>query len=117
MTSDKSQLDFCRPFPNNRHVQTADGSSCIVTHHCNLATSYFTVSNVSFVPQLSMNLMSISQLTDKNCFIGFDDTSCFVQDRRTQALLGTGHRHKSSSGLYILDCLHLPMSSSISSPS
>jgi hypothetical protein len=28
-----------------------------------------------------------------NCFVGFDDTSCFVQDRRTQTLLGIGHRH------------------------
>ena len=96
--------------------QSADGSSCIVTHHGNLATSDFTISNVSFVPQLSMNLMSVGQLTDMNYFVGFDDTSCFVQDHRTQALLGTGHRHRSSSGLYILDRLHLPMSSSTSLP-
>jgi len=116
MTSDKSQLDFYRPLPNNKHVQTADGSSCIVTHHDNLATSDFIVSNVSFVPQLSMNLMSVGQLTDMNYFVGFDDTSCFVQDHRTQALLGTGHHHKNSSGLYILDRLHLPMSSSTSLP-
>lgn len=52
MTSDKSQLDFCCPLPNNRLVQTTDSSSCIVTHHGNLATSNFTVSNVSFVPFL-----------------------------------------------------------------
>jgi len=78
MTFDKSQLDFCRPLPNNKHVQTIDGSSCIVTHHSNLATSDFTVSNVSFVPQLSINLMCVGQLTDMNCFVGFDDTSCFI---------------------------------------
>jgi hypothetical protein len=78
ITPDKSQLVLCHPLPNNRHVQTVDGSTCIVTHHGNLATFDFTVSNVSFVPQLSMNLMSVGQLTDMNCFVGFDDTSCFV---------------------------------------
>jgi histone deacetylase 1/2 len=62
-----------------------------------------------------MNLMSVGQLTDMNYFIGFDDTSCFVQDRRTQTLLGIGHCHKSSSSLYILDHLHLPLSSSTAS--
>jgi hypothetical protein len=110
MTSDKSQLALCQPIPNCQHIQTADGSTCTVTHHGNLATSQFTVSNVSIVPQLSMNLMSVGQLTDMNCFVGFDDTSCFVQDRQTGALLGTGRRHKNSSGLYILDHLHMPPS-------
>jgi len=110
MTSDKSQLVLCQPIPNCQHIQTADGSTCTVTHHGNLATSQLTVSNVSIVPQLSMNLMSVGQLTDMNCFVGFDDTSCFVQDRQTGALLGTGSRHKNSSGLYILDHLHMPPS-------
>jgi hypothetical protein len=64
-------------------VQIADGSSCTVTHQGNLATSQFTVSGVSLVPKLSMNLISIGQLTDMHCIVVFDDTSCFVQDRRT----------------------------------
>ncbi|WVZ93136.1 hypothetical protein U9M48_039142 [Paspalum notatum var. saurae] len=63
-------------------ASVSDGSTCIVTHHGNLAISNLTVSN----------------------------------DRRTQALLGTGRRHKGSFGLYILDHLHLPLSSSTSSP-
>jgi hypothetical protein len=63
-----------------------------------------------------MNLISIGQLADLNCVVGFDDISCFVQDRRAQALLGTGYHHWSSSGLYILDhlCL-LPIASPSSS--
>jgi hypothetical protein len=89
-------------------VQTADGSFCRVTHQGNLATSQFTVPGVSLVPKLSMNLISVGQLTDMHCFVVFYDTSCFVQDRRTRALLGIGHRHKGDSGLYILDHLHLP---------
>jgi len=114
MTSNSSHLDSCQPLSHNRCVQTADGNFCSVTHQGNLVTSNFDVSGVSLVPKLSMNLISVGQLADLNCVIGFDDTSCFIQDRQTRALLGTGHRHRSSSGLYILDHLRLP---SIVSPS
>jgi hypothetical protein len=116
MTSDKSQLVSCQSLADCQHAQTVDGSACIVTHHDNLATSDFSVSDVSIVPKISMNLISVGQLTDMNCFVGFDDTSCFVQDRRTHKLLGIGRRHKDSSDIYILDCLHLPLPSSTSSP-
>lgn len=52
------------------------------------------------------------QLTDMNYFVDFDNTSCFVQDPQTRALVGTGHRHSSSNGkLYVLDHLSLPPSS------
>ena len=105
MTSNFSQLDSCQPISHPRSVQTADGTFCTVTHQGNLVTSQFDVSDVSLVPKLSMNLISVGKLADLNCVIGFDDTSCFIQDRRTRALLGTGHRLKSSSGLYILDHL------------
>ena len=65
---------------------------------------------VSFVPQLSMNLLLVGQITDQNCFIGFDDSSCFVQDRRTGRVIGTGQRRRGSSSLYVLDTLSLPAS-------
>jgi hypothetical protein len=108
MTSNFSRLDSCQPISHPHPVQTADGNFCTVTHQGNLFTSQFDVSDVSLVSKLSMNLISVGQLADLNCVIGFDDTSCFMQDRRTRALLGTGHRLKSSSGLYILDHLRLP---------
>jgi hypothetical protein len=113
MTSNSSHLDFCQPLSHNRCVPTADGNFCTVTHQGNLVTSNFDVSGVSLVPKLSMNPISVGQLADLNCVIGFDDTSCFVQDRKTRALLGSGHRHWRSSRLYILDHLWLP---SIASP-
>jgi hypothetical protein len=54
-----------------------------------------------------MDLLSVGQITDHNCFVGFDDSSCFVQDRRAGNVIGTGCRRKSSR-LYILDTLRLP---------
>jgi hypothetical protein len=58
-----------------------------------------------------MSLLSVGQIADHNCFVGFDDSSCFIQDRRIEAMIGTGHRHKGSSCLYVLDTLRLPQSS------
>ena len=81
MTFDHSQLVNCQAVHNGASVQTADGTSCPITSHGSLSTSHFSVPNVSYVPQLSMNLLSVGQITNQNCFIGFDDSSCFVQDR------------------------------------
>jgi hypothetical protein len=39
-----------------------------------------------------MDLLSVGQITDHNCFVGFDDSSCLVQDRHTGDVIGTGRR-------------------------
>jgi hypothetical protein len=64
---------------------------------------------------LSMDLLSVGQITDHNCFVGFDDSSCFVQDRRTWDVIGTGRHCKAAPRLYILNTLHLPSSTASSS--
>jgi transposase InsO family protein len=55
-----------------------------------------------------MNLLSVGHITDHNCFVGFDSSSCFVQDRQSGTVIGTGHRRRDSSRLYTLDSLRLP---------
>uniref|UniRef100_A0A0A9EZ55 GAG-pre-integrase domain-containing protein n=1 Tax=Arundo donax TaxID=35708 RepID=A0A0A9EZ55_ARUDO len=57
-----------------------------------------------------MNLLSVGQVTDQNCFVGFDSSSCFVQDLRSGTVIGTGHRRRGAPSLYILDTLRLPSS-------
>jgi len=110
VTSDQSQLVACKPVTDGTSIQTADGTSCHITHQDSLCNNHFSVPNVSFVPQLSMNLLSVGQVTDQNCFVGFDDSSCFIQDRRSGKVIGTGHRRKGASSLYVLDTLRLPSS-------
>ena len=114
VTFDRSQLVSCQPVKDGASVQTADGTSCSVTHQGSLCTSKFTVPDISFVPQLSMNLMSVGQITDMNYFVGFDASSCYVQDRRSKRIIGTGHRRRGSTSLYILNNLHLPSASTAS---
>ena len=84
VTSDKSPLASSTPVIDGTSVQTADGTSCPITHQGSLCNSSFSVPDVSFVPQLSMNLLSIGQITDRNCFVGFDDVgdATFARRRR-----------------------------------
>ena len=105
VTSDQSQLVACKSVTNG-----ADDTSCHITHQGSVCNNHFCVPDVSFVPQFSMDLLSAGQAIDQNCFVGFDDSSCFIQDRRSGEVIGTSHRRKGASSLYVLDTLRLPSS-------
>lgn len=62
---------------------------------------------MSLVPQPSMNLKFVGQLTDIHYFIGFNDSSCYMQNGRTKTVISTGHRRSGSGRLYVLDRLSL----------
>jgi hypothetical protein len=114
VTSDRSQLGTCMPITDGASVQTVDGTSCPVTYKGSLCNSQFSVSDISLVPQLSMDLLSVGQITEQNCFVGFDSSSCFIQDRQSGTVIGTGHRRRDSSrlcsGLTTSSIFHLPTS-------
>jgi hypothetical protein len=93
-----------------KYIYTPIHTTLSLTHEGTLCSTNFSVPDISFVPQLSMNLLSVGQIADHNCFIGFDDLSCFIQDRQSGTVIGTGHRRRGSPGLYILDTLRLPSS-------
>jgi hypothetical protein len=89
--------------------------SSLLKNLWSLSNSHFTIPNISFAPALSMDHLSVGQITYHNCFVGFDDSSCFVQNRRTGDVIGTGHCRRSAPRLYILDTLRLPSSTASSS--
>jgi hypothetical protein len=76
VTSDRSQLVSCQP------MKGASVLSLIMFCHSSgpLSTSEFSVPNISFVPQLSMSLMSVGQIVDMDYFVGFNKISYYVQD-------------------------------------
>jgi hypothetical protein len=108
MTSDSSALSSLHSFAFPLSVLTADGTSLPVTSHGTLSTPSFSVSDVSLVPRLNMNLLSVAQTVDSGCRIIFDADSVSVQDRHTQLLVGAGPRRRDSPGLWDLDWFHLP---------
>ena len=59
---------------------------------------YFVLENVLYVPGLSCNLISVSQLIDhSNCTIQFTHNMCVIQNRTSRMLIGEGERRD---GLY-----------------
>ena len=59
VTSDKSKLVACQPVTNATSIHTADGTLCHITHQGSLHSPHFYIPDVSCVPQLSMNLLSL----------------------------------------------------------
>ena len=104
MTSDPTHLTHYSSAPSISRVRITYGTPLLVSSIGHLTTSVFFVPDVSYVPRLSMNLTSVSQLTDFDCQVVFDHSSCHVQDRNG-AVIGVGRRR---SGVYILESLCLP---------
>jgi len=114
ITSDCTSLSSIRPLSTSITVQTADGSTLPVLGHGTLLSSSFHVPIVSYVPNLTMQLISAGQLTDHGCRVIFDSDSCRVQDLSTGLLVGTGPRRRDSQRLWELDWLRLPSAASAS---
>ena len=56
------------------------------------------IHNVLFVPQLTCNLISVTQLNDElNCCVQFTNKLCVIQDLSTRTVIGVGERYD---GLY-----------------
>ena len=91
MTPDVTSLSCCRPPLHITRIGIAYGTPLPVSSIGHLTTSSFSIPVVSYVPRLSMSLMSVSQLTDFDCQVVFDRTSCRVQDR-SGAVIGVGRR-------------------------
>jgi hypothetical protein len=108
MTSDSSVLSSLRSLDFPLSVLIADGTSLPVTSRGTLSTSSFSVLDVSLVPRLTMNLLSVAQTADSGCGVLSDVDSVSIQDHHTQLLVGAGARRRDSPWLWDLDWLRLP---------
>lgn len=106
MTHDLSLLCHCYSPSVKLTIHTADGTLLPVTTIGSVSHQMLSSSHVLCVPQISINLISVSQLASSGYIVAFSSTGCFVQDSRTRKQIGTGHR---SGGLYYLRSLHLPL--------
>jgi hypothetical protein len=64
VTYDQSQLVSSTLVTEYASIQTIDGTLCHIIHKGSLCTPHFIVPNIFFVPELSMNLLSVGQITD-----------------------------------------------------
>ncbi|XP_057978392.1 uncharacterized protein LOC131164883 [Malania oleifera] len=87
MTNNPTTLCHVRPYASQSTIQTANDSSLPIAAVGD-ASSKFT--NVFLAPQLSTNLISVSQLVDNNCAVNFSGNSCVVQDQVMGELIAKG---------------------------
>jgi len=113
MTPDRTSLSSISTPSIPITVQTADGSSLSVAGQGTLLSPSFHVPAVSYIPKLTMQLISAGQLTGHGCRVILDSDSCCIQDR-TGLLVGTGPRRRDSQRLWELDWLRLPSAASAS---
>jgi hypothetical protein len=107
MTYDSSVLSSLRSLDFSL-VLTADSTFLPVTSRGTLSTSSFSVPDISLVPRLTMNLLSVAQTADSGYRVLFDDDYVSVQDCHTNLLVGAGPRCRDSPWLWDLDWLRLP---------
>jgi hypothetical protein len=103
MTPHSAHLSSLRPSSRHCIVHTAYGSPLSVAGQGTLSSDSFHVPNVYIVPDLTMLLMSAGQITDDDCRVILDPDVCYIQDRRTGHLVGTGPRRHNSQHLCELD--------------
>jgi hypothetical protein len=61
-----------------------------ITGHGIIFSDYFHVHDVSLVHDLTMQLMSVGQITDHDCHVILDPDVCYIQNHHTSHLVGTG---------------------------
>jgi hypothetical protein len=103
MTPHSVHLSSLRPSSRHCIIHTADGSPLSVAGQGTLSSDSFHVPDVSFVPDLTMQLMSAGQIADHDCRVIFDPDVCYIQDRRTGHLVDTGPRRRDSHCFWELD--------------
>jgi hypothetical protein len=113
MTPDSTSLSSICSHSIPLTVQTVDGSPLSVVGRGTLSSS-FHVPNVSYVPDLTMQLISVGQFTDHGCRVILDSDSCRVQDLSTSLVVGTDPLRRDSQRLWELNWLRLPSAASAS---
>jgi hypothetical protein len=103
MTHHSAHLSSLRPSSHHCIVHTTDGSPLSIVGQGTLSFDSFHVPDVSLVPDLTMQLMSAGQIADHDCRVILDPDVCYIQDRHTGHLVGTGPRRRDSQRLWELD--------------
>jgi hypothetical protein len=92
MTPHSVHLSSLHPSYHHCIIHTADGYHLSVARQGTLSSNSFYVHGVSLFPDLTMQLMSARQITDHDYRVILDPNVCYIQDHRTDYLVGSGPR-------------------------
>jgi hypothetical protein len=86
-------------------IHTANDNTMNITHTGHVSTSNLTLPNTYYIPNLTLNLISVGQLCEQGLNVYFSPFGVQVQDPQTKQIIGTGRR---VGRLFELQSLHLP---------
>ena len=114
-TSDFSLMSTSSPTKSLHSIYVADGNCMNIphTHTGTIDTPNLHLPQTYYVPNLTFNLVSVSQLCDLGLTVSFSPNGCLVHDLQTGRTIGTGCK---VGRLFELISLQLPSSSSIFAP-
>ena len=108
MSPDSQLFSSVIPTTHAPFIQTANGSHIIASHTGSVSTPTLSLSNIYFIPNLTLNLISVGQLREFGFDLWFGSSSCHMQDPRMNQVLRTGYR---MGRMFELTSLHLPSTS------
>jgi hypothetical protein len=87
---------------NPINIKLPNGNFAIAKYSGTVSFSpQFTITNVLYVPDFSINLIAVSKLCQTlNCSIKFLDSQCSIQDQKSLRMIGSAREHE---GLYYLN--------------
>ncbi|GJZ98672.1 gag-pol polyprotein [Tanacetum coccineum] len=85
---------------SSKSIVAANGDSMPLAGTGSVDTHFVALSVVYYIPSLTMNLASVSKICDSGCDVNFSVSDCSIYDRKTQKVVGTGHKQ---GDLYVLD--------------
>ena len=85
-------------------IHTADGSHMSVNHIGDISTSHTSLPDAYFIPNLTMNLISVGKLCYLGLTINFSTSGCCVHDPRKGQTFGIGRKTRR---LFELISLHI----------
>ncbi|GJY64055.1 gag-pol polyprotein [Tanacetum coccineum] len=85
---------------SSKSIVAANGDFMPLAGIGSFDTPSIALSDVYYIPNLTMNLASISEICDSLCDVNFFDSNCSIYDQKTHKVVGTGHRKRD---LYVLD--------------
>lgn len=86
-------------------IHIANGNKMRITHIGHISTTNLTLPNTYYIPNLTLNLISVRQLCEQGLKVIFTPLGVQVQDPQTGVILGTGGR---MDRLFELQSLHIP---------
>ncbi|GJU32336.1 uncharacterized mitochondrial protein-like protein [Tanacetum coccineum] len=85
---------------SSKSIMAANGDSMPLAGIGSVDTPFVSLSDVYYIPSLTMNLAYVSKICDFGCDVNFSVFNCCIYDRKTQKVVGKGHW---KGNLYILD--------------